>query len=128
MARTGNSDSGADVTGFGAEVELDRVANAGEKSVLAFAHLHSRLLRNALEINAELMDFARKRLGEDIEASEKFSHCKSVGDAVEVMNGFCQNAVRDYAEESNRIVRMSSDATRRSMEETAREAEEASRG
>ena len=128
MARTGNPEASANVTSITGGVDLQQVANAGEKSMFAFAHLHSHLLRSALEVNAELLDFARKRLDQDIDTSEKFSRCRTMSEAMEVMNRFCQTAMHDYAEESSRIVKIGSDATRRSMEEIAKEADEASRG
>lgn len=107
------------------EIDLDRVAEASQKSLLAFAHLHSRLMRNALEVNAEILDFARKRIGEDILTNERLTRCGNVNEAMEVMSGFYQKAFEAYAEEANNLVRISAEATKRSLEDSRREGEEA---
>lgn len=113
--------------GMPLNVDMDRVADASQKSMLAFAHLHSRLIRNALEVNAELLDFARQRVTEDIQANDKLCRCNNVTDAMEVMSGFYQKAFEAYAEEANKIVRIGTDAARRSIEETQAEADDIGR-
>lgn len=102
----------------GGEVDIERVAVAGQKSMMAFTHLHTRLLRNALEVNAELLDFARKRIGEDIRASEELCRCDNVTDALEVMSGFYQKALQEYAEEANELVKRSAESAKKASEET----------
>ena len=93
----------------GADIDIERVTVAGQKSVMAFAHLHTRLLRNALEVNAHLLDFARKRLEEDIRTNDELCRCDNVSDALEVMSGFYQKAFREYADEANELVRLSAE-------------------
>lgn len=107
------------------DIDLDRVADASQKSMLAFAHLHARMIRNALEMNAELLDFARKRITEDIRTNDRLTKCGDVTEAMEVISGFYQKAFEEYAEEANNLVRVSTDATRRSLEESRREGQQA---
>ncbi len=102
-------------------LDLDRLANAGQNSLLAFGHLHSRLLRNALEVNAELLDFARNRIGEDIRTSERLARCDNATDTMEVMSEFYQKAFEEYAEEANQLVKLGSDVAKHSLEDIQRE-------
>lgn len=112
-----------DQTNAISNADLDRVADASQKSLLAFAHLHTRLLRNALEVNAEILDFARKRITEDIRTNDRLCSCDNVTDAMEVMSGFYQKAFEEYTEEANNLVRIGTEATQRSLEESQREGE-----
>ena len=102
-------------------LDLDRLANASQNSLFAYGHLHSRLLRNALEVNAELLDFARNRIGEDIRTSERLARCDNASDTMEVMSGFYQKAFEEYAEEANQLVKLGSDAAKHSLEDIQRE-------
>ena len=104
-----------DATGF---------AETGQKSLLAMAHLHARLMCNALEVNAELLDFARRRIGEEMSASGRLSRARTTAEASEVMSGFCQKALKDYAEEAERIIKIGTDVTLRSVEEIQAETDE----
>jgi hypothetical protein len=100
--------------------DLDQVTNASQKSMLAFGHLNSRLLRNALEVNAQLLDFARNRIGEDIRTSEQLACCANVTDTVAVISGFYQKAFAEYAEEANQLVKLGSDAATQALEDIQR--------
>ncbi len=102
-------------------LDLDRLANASQNSLLAFGHLHSRLLRNALEVNAELLDFARNRIGEDIRTSERLACCDDATDTMEVMSEFYRKAFEEYAEEANQLVKLGSDVAKHSLEDIQRE-------
>ena len=102
-------------------LDLDRLANASQNSLLAFGHLHSRLLRNALEVNAELLDFARNRIGEDIRTSERLARCDNATDTMEVMSKFYQKAFEEYAQEANQLVKLGSDVAKHSLEDIQRE-------
>ena len=100
--------------------DLDQLTNSSQKSMLAFGHLNSRLLRNALEVNAQLLDFVRNRIGEDIRTSERLACCSNVTDTVEVISGFYQKAFAEYAEEANQLVKLGSDAATHSLEDIQR--------
>ena len=113
--QTGKSTTAADT------LALDWLANASQNSLFAYGHLHSRLLRNALEVNAELLDFARNRIGEDIRTSERLARCDNATDTMEVMSEFYQKAFEEYAEEANQLVKLGSDVTKRSLEDIQRE-------
>lgn len=127
MPKTETPDIASTKTAIPTNVDLDRVSSASQKSLLAVAHLHARLFRNALEVNAELLDFARKRVGEDLRTNDELSRCRNVNDAVEVISGFYQTAFEAYAEEADKLVKISTDAARRSIEETREETDEIAR-
>ncbi len=103
-------------------LDIARVTETGQRSLAAVAHLHSRVFRDALRFNAELLDFAHRRLRKDIETSDRLSRCESVTDAMEVMTDFCQSAFRDYAEQTSAMIRNGAAITSQSTEETAAEA------
>lgn len=102
--------------------DIDQVTEAGQRSLTAMAHMHSRVFRDALRFNAELLDFASRRVRADIEASNRLAHCESVTEAMDVMSDFYQGALRDYAEEGGALVRLSSAMGAESAEEAIAEA------
>lgn len=98
--------------------DVEQMTEAGQQSMLAIAQLHSRLVRNALEVNAELVEFASRRIKEDIQTSERFTQCTSMNEAMELMNGFYQKAFEAYASEANKLVKIGTDAVKRTIEES----------
>lgn len=102
--------------------DINQVTETGQKSLAAIAHLHSRVFRDALRFNSELLDFAQRRIRKDIETSDRLSRCESVTDAMEVVTDFCQTAFRDYADHGSAIIRAGASITSQSTEETVTEA------
>lgn len=103
-------------------LDIDTIAQNGQRSLAAIAHLHSRTFRDAMKFNAELLDFTRRRIGANIDTSDRLTHCQTVSEAVDVMTGFCQCAVEDYSEESTTLMRMGTEIAKQNGEETAAEA------
>lgn len=103
-------------------LDIEQAAETGQKSVAAFAHMHSRVYRDAMKFNAELLDFARRRIGADIAASDRLTRCQSVTDAVDVMSDFYQTALHDYADHTTSLMRVGSTITAQNAEETLAEA------
>jgi hypothetical protein len=117
-----NTKNQPDANPINIDVEIENAAQTGQKSVAAFAHLHSRVFRDAMKFNAELLDFARRRIGADIETSDRLTRCSSVTDAMGVMTDFCQNAFHDYADHTTSLVRVGTTITSQNAEETIAEA------
>ncbi len=109
----------ADIPG----IDLEAAAENSQKSVTAFAHLHSRAFRNAMKFNAEVLDFARRRVGADIETSDRLCQCETVTDAMKVMSDFYQNAFNDYAEQTATMLRSGTELSAQTAGETIAEAE-----
>ena len=86
--------------------DLEQVTEAGQHSLAAMAQMHARVFRDALRFNAELLDFASRRVRADIDASNRLARCDSATEAMDVMSEFYQGALRDYAEESTALVRL----------------------
>ena len=103
-------------------LDVRQATETGQKSLAAFAHLHSRVFRDALRFNAELLDFARKRIKRDIETSDRLARCESVTDAMSVMTDFCQSAFQDYAEQTTAMMRTGAAIGAQAAEETVAEA------
>jgi hypothetical protein len=103
-------------------LDVTQATEAGQKSLAAIAHLHSRVFRDALRFNAELLDFARKRIKRDIETSDRLARCESVTDAMGVMTDFCQCAFQDYAEQTTAMMRTGASIGAQAAEETVAEA------
>jgi len=122
MSRKARNQPNADAINI--DVEIENAAQTGQKSVAAFAHLHSRVFRDAMKFNAEMLDFARRRVGADIETSDRLTRCRSVADAMGVMTDFCQNALHDYTDHTTSIVRVGTAITSQNAEETIAEAAE----
>lgn len=90
----------------GSGVDLGQMAKLNQQSFETVAHIHSRMLRDGLRFQAELFDFARRRLGKNVETQDRLSRCHSVNDAVEVLNEFCTTAARDYGEEAQGLIKL----------------------
>ena len=103
-------------------VDIEQATQTGQKSVAAIAHLHSRVFRDAMKFNAEILDFARRRIGADIEASDRLTRCGSVTDAMEVMTDFCQTAFQDYSDQTASLIQTGNTITSQNAEETVAEA------
>lgn len=86
--------------------DIEQVAEAGQRSLATLAQLHSRAFRDALKFNAELLDFARRRVAADIQATDRLAHCESVTEAMDALSEFYQGAFRDYAEETTALARL----------------------
>ena len=119
--RTGNPDAAAPSPPINGP-DLEQVAEAGQRSLAALAHVHSRAFRDALKLNAELLDFARRRIGADIQTSDRLARCNSVSEAMDALGDFYQGAFRDYAEETTALVRLGSSIGSESAEEAVGEA------
>ena len=101
--------------------DLEQVAETGQRSLAAFAQLHSRAFRDALKFNAELLDFAQRRLSADIQTSDRLARCQSVTEAMDVLSDFYQGAFRDYAEETTALARLGTSIGAESAEEALAE-------
>jgi hypothetical protein len=113
----------AGAPGFNAP-DLGQVAEAGQRSLAALAALHSRGVRDAMRFNAELMDFARRRITADIQTTDRLARCRSATEAMDALGDFYQGAFRDYAEESTALIRLGTETA----EEIAAEASRVGRG
>lgn len=109
-----------DATGTG----LEHATENGQRSFAAVAHLHSRVFRDAMKFNASVLDFARRRVGAEIDASDRLCQCESMTDAVTVMSDFYQAAFNDYAEQTATMLRTGTELTAVSAQETLHEASE----
>jgi len=103
-------------------VDLGEVARASQKSLATITHLHNRMIRDSLRFQAELLDFARRRVSADIEAQDRLMRCTSPNDAARVMNEFCQTAARDYSEEAAGLMKLCVGMAAEAAEETVAEA------
>ena len=111
--------------GLNTPFDMDGMAAAGQKSMLTFAHLHSKLLRNTLEMNAEILDFVHKRVREDIRTNDALSRCDDVSQAAEVVSGFYQKAFEDYSDQTTKLMKLGTEVTRHSIEDVQAEIAEA---
>lgn len=102
------------------QADLSRMSEMGETSILAVAQLHAQFMRNALQVNARLLDFARERLSEDIRTSEELASCRKFDETVEVMTGFYQRAVEAYTAEAGNLMHVGAEAGRQSTEASMR--------
>lgn len=109
-------------------MDLEAISQTSQRSLTAMAHLHSRAFRDAMKFNAELLDFTRRRVGANIETSDRLSRCETVTEAVDVVTGFCQGAVQDYSEESAALFRIGTEIATRNSEEALAEATAAGNG
>lgn len=113
--KTSTSETSAAQTGTKAAApgfngpDFEQVAEAGQRSLATLANLHSHSFREALKFNAELLDFAQRRISADIQTSDRLARCQSVTEAMDALSDFYQGAFRDYAEETTALVRLGSE-------------------
>lgn len=79
----------------------------GQNQFAGIARMHYRMMENALTFNAELLDFARRRIKSDIRANRKLAACKTVEEACEVMTGFYRDAIDNYTSEAQQLFEIS---------------------
>ena len=103
-------------------IDIEKATENGQRSLAAFAHLHSRAFRDAMKFNASMLDFARRRMGAEIEASDRLCRCDNVTDAMKVMSDFYEVALNDYAEHTAAILRAGTEISAANAEETLAEA------
>lgn len=108
-----------------APVDLTKATQIGQQSLSAVAHIHGRMIRDSMRFQAELLDFARRRLGAEIEAHDRLLRCTSPDDAAKVVNEFCQTAARDYSEEAAGLMKLCVGMAAQAAEETVAEARQA---
>jgi len=107
-------------------VDVGEVARASQKSLATISHLHNRMIRDSLRFQAELLEFAQRRVRADIEAQDRLMRCSSPNDAARVVNEFCQTAARDYSEEAAGLMKLCVGMAAEAAEETVAEVREGS--
>lgn len=85
---------------------FDTLAETSQQSLAAMSDLHSRMFKGAVTLNAEVMDFARHRFGADVETSKKLAASKSLPDSVKTISEHYQAAMRDYADQTSKLMRI----------------------
>lgn len=90
----------------GSPVDLGEMAKAGQKSLATVAQIHTRMFRDSLRFQAELLDFARRRLGADIAAQDRLMRCSTPDAAARVVTEFCATAARDYSDEATGLMKL----------------------
>jgi hypothetical protein len=105
-----------------AEAQLDRVSIAGQNALVAMARLHSQFFSSALEINADLLDFACARIDEDLRVNNRLAKCDDTSEAMETVSGFYQKAFWAYVAQANNVLMLSAGVARGSILQSQDEA------
>lgn len=102
-------------------VDLGLVARLGQEPLERAARLQARMIRDSMRFQSELFDFARRRLGAEFDTQKRLAKCRNVNEAAEVVNDFCQTAIRDYSDEATGLMKLCAEMAAEEAEEAVRE-------
>ena len=81
-------------------VDFSQIARTSQEALERMTRVQTRMLREGMGMQAELLDFARRRLGADLETQKRLGQCANMGEAMREMSAFYSTAVRDYSSEA----------------------------
>lgn len=73
-------------------------------------HFNATVLSEATALNGELMDFAQRRLKEDVAVAAELGRCGTVEKAMETLASFQQQALEDYTSEAAKLAALNTHA------------------
>lgn len=93
-----------------AQPPLARLTEASRKMAMSAARVNMQLLRETLAMQAHVMAFASRRIDHDLSVAHKLLSATEKSKAVETVQAFCADAGRDYARETEALLRMGAEA------------------
>ena len=102
-------------------MDMGRLASVGQTSANAFTQMQMQMMRGWLDFNGQILEFARHRLQQDVDAGQKLSSCKTMSEMIEVVDGFYRKAFSEYADEAGTLMRMSSSMAAKTLEKAQEE-------
>ncbi len=69
----------------------------------------------ATKINQEVIDFLNSRMRKDFESAQAFMSSKTSDEAFRAQAEFVENAFRDYAEESSKMIHVAADIAKETL-------------
>ena len=69
-----------------------------------FENLFSRMMRETVTMQAEMLGFISKRVNADMEASKEIWTSKSPVEAAEVVQRYYERAFQDYVDQTNEVI------------------------
>ncbi|WP_206454364.1 phasin family protein [Aurantimonas marina] len=101
--------------------DLEELSAAGQRSFAAMTHMNAHLFHALARYNGELLDFTKNRLERDLLMSEKLAGCKTVDEAVDLVQDFCKTALAEYSDEVGALVELGTKVTSSTMDGIGRE-------
>ncbi|WP_187969204.1 phasin family protein [Aquibium microcysteis] len=93
-----------------------------QKFWMSVARLQANAMRAALRYNVEALDFAKRRVEQDIKLFDDLSSSDGMKDAFDVCAGFMEGAVAQYSRETSRFASLGSKIASETADEVRREA------
>jgi hypothetical protein len=87
----------------------------GNQNVAAMSRAAQACFNGASEINRQFAEFVNQRLKKDFAAARVLLASKSSEDAFNAQAEFVETALRDYAEETTRLLNLAADIARDAM-------------
>jgi hypothetical protein len=69
----------------------------------------------ATKLNQEMIDFLNSRMRKDFESAQAFMNSKTSDEAFRAQAEFVENAFRDYAEESSKMIHYAADIAKETL-------------
>lgn len=86
---------------------ISTLSHAQQEMMAGLNDMGQVCLQGITQYNQEVVRFLSGRIREDINLNSEFSKCRSLTDVAEIQNTFVHKAVQEYAEETERLTRIS---------------------
>jgi hypothetical protein len=97
-------------------IALEQIAAANQRSLAAATQLNAKMMAEMLKMNQRILGFASRRLRTDMDTATALTKCGAVPDILAVAQNFCAQAMSDYAEETNEMLRLGAEITAATIE------------
>ena len=85
-------------------LEHDAPTDENTQNLEAFVQANEAIMPGMAALNSEMLAFANKRLGENIERSESLMSCNDVEEAFRIQWDFFQSATQQYLDQTNNVL------------------------
>lgn len=99
-------------------IDFEAYAKLGQSGMEAMGSWYGDFLRNVVSFNQEVTSFISMRLNEDIEYPAKLLACHTPEELAKICTKHFETAYRQYAEESEKLTKMSADIASQTMKMT----------
>ncbi len=82
-------------------------ASANGEALEAMMRANEAMLQGMATMQREIMEFGNARLRQDLETQEALSHCDDLQEAYRLQADFAQKAMQQYAEETAKLIELS---------------------
>ena len=91
-------------------VGFSQMTMNNQSSLLAFFSSYEKWVRSTVQIQSDLLEFLGMRMRKDLEMPQRLAECGDAADLIQQHMEFTNTMLKDYANESQKIMRLISQA------------------